>query len=113
MIGEILIRIFFSEEAMGKQVQGTKLSLAIADFTTTMFKRSRAGLNIIMELFLKENVTKVNFTKEDKRLETLIDDIRVIILEIIQKRLNEPDHTERDFIQDYITQMKEVDAKIA
>lgn len=43
MIGEILVRIFFSEEAMGKYVNGKKLSLALADFTTDMFKRSRTG----------------------------------------------------------------------
>jgi len=48
MIGEILIRIFFSEEALNKIVKGKKLSLRIADFTTDMFKRSRTGLNIFM-----------------------------------------------------------------
>lgn len=38
---------------MGKYVQGKKLSLALAEFTTDMFKRSRTGENIIMELFFK------------------------------------------------------------
>ncbi len=38
---------------MGKYVHGRKLPLALADFTTDMFKRSRTGQNIIMELFFK------------------------------------------------------------
>jgi hypothetical protein len=53
---------------MNKTVQGKKLSLALADFTTDMFKQSRTGQNIIMELFFKENVTKINFSGEDKKL---------------------------------------------
>jgi hypothetical protein len=43
----------------------------------------------------------------------LIDDIREIIFQIIDNRINNPDSPERDFIYDYISQMKEVDAKIA
>jgi hypothetical protein len=43
----------------------------------------------------------------------LIDDIREIIFQIIDGRINNPDSPERDFIYDYISQMKEVDAKIA
>lgn len=66
MIGEILVRIFFTEEALGKYVHSKKLSLALADFTTDIFKRSRTGQNIIMELFFKESVTKYNFSKADK-----------------------------------------------
>jgi hypothetical protein len=46
---------------MGRYVEGKKLSLALAEFTTDMFKRSRTGKNIIMELFFKENVIKINF----------------------------------------------------
>jgi hypothetical protein len=48
MIGEILIRIFFSEEALNKIVKGKKLSIAIADYTAEMYNRSRTGLNIFM-----------------------------------------------------------------
>jgi hypothetical protein len=74
---------------MNKTVRGRKLSLALADFTTDMFKQSRSGQNIIMELFFKEYVTKVNFSKEDKELEKLIDDIRVILFGIIEDRLKD------------------------
>ena len=68
MIGEILVRIFFSQEAVDKKIRGRSLSLALADLTTTMFHRSRTGQNIIMELFFGESVTKYNFNKEDKEL---------------------------------------------
>lgn len=83
MIGEILVRIFFSEEAVHKKVHGMSFSLALAEFTTTMFHRSRTGQNIIMELFLGEAVTRFNFTKADKKLEDLIKEIRVVINDIL------------------------------
>lgn len=55
----------------------------------------------------------MNFTSEDKKLEKQIDDIRVILFEIVEQRLRDEKNTEQDFIHDYITQMKEIDAKIA
>lgn len=54
----------------------------------------------------------MNFTGEDKKLENLIDDIRVIIFEIVEDRMNDTNNTEDDFIDDYIRQMREIDAKI-
>lgn len=55
----------------------------------------------------------MNFTSEDKKLEKQIDDIRVILFEIVEQRLRDEKNTEEDFIHDYVTQMKEIDAKIA
>lgn len=112
MIGEILVRIFFSEEAVHKKVHGMSLSLALAEFTTTMFHRSRTGQNIILELFLGESVTRYNFSKEDKKLASLITDIRVVIDEILEERMKKENDEERDFIYDYLSQMREIDAKI-
>ena len=106
MIGEILVRIFFSEEAVHKKVHGMSLSLALAEFTTTMFHRSRTGQNIIFELFLGEAVTRYNFSKEDKKLKDLIQDIRVVLNEILDERINRVDDPERDFIYDYVKQMR-------
>ena len=63
-------------------------SIALAEFTTTMFHRSRSAQNIILELFLGETVTRINFTKKDKELEQLITDIRIIINEILEQRIN-------------------------
>ena len=83
MIGEILVRIFFSEEAVNKRVHNMSFSIALAEFTTTMFHRSRSAQNIIFELFLGEAVTRFNFTKKDKELEQFITDIRVIVDEIL------------------------------
>ena len=112
MIGEILVRIFFSEEAVHKKVHGMSFSLALAEFTTTMFHRSRTGQNIIMELFLGEAVTRFNFTKADKKLEELITDIRVVINEILEERMAKEDDQDKDFIYNYLQRMREVEAEI-
>lgn len=55
---------------------------------------------------------KYNFDKEDKRLEKMIKEIRTILLEIIDERIARENDEERDFIYDYISQMKEINAKI-
>lgn len=60
------MRIFFSEESIHKKVGSKSLSIALADFTTTMFNRSRSGLNVLFSLLFGENVTRMNFTAEDK-----------------------------------------------
>lgn len=66
-----------------------------------------------MQLFFKENVVKMNFSSEDRKLEKQIDNIRTILFQIVEQRLRDEKNTEEDFIHDYITQMKEIDAKIA
>ena len=63
-------------------------------------------------MFLGENVIKYNFDKEDQRLYELITEIRSIIFEIIDNRINKENDEERDFIYDYIRQMKEIDNNI-
>jgi hypothetical protein len=70
------VRIFFSEEAVTKKVKNIPLSIALADFTTTMFDRSRSGANILLSLFFGESVRKMNFTSKDKDLENMLDNIR-------------------------------------
>lgn len=79
MVGSILVRIFFSETGQDKIVYGKNLSVALAEFTISMFNRSRTAQNILLELFLGPTVTKINFTKEDKKLEEFIDEIRKIV----------------------------------
>lgn len=77
-----------------------------------MFERSRTGQNVLLSLFFGESVIKYNFDKEDKRLEKMIKEIRTILLEIIDERIARENDEERDFIYDYISQMKEINAKI-
>lgn len=54
----------------------------------------------------------MNFSSEDRKLEKQIDNIRTILFQIVEQRLRDEKNTEEDFIHDYITQMKEIDAKI-
>lgn len=68
MIGAILVRIFFSAEAAGKTIMGKDVSVALTEYTATMFKRSRTGQNIFFEMFLGERVARLNFSKGDKEL---------------------------------------------
>ena len=51
LIGDILIRIFFSEEGAHKKVGNLPLSIALAEFTVNVFDRSRTGANILFSLF--------------------------------------------------------------
>jgi hypothetical protein len=51
LIGDILIRIFFSEEGAKKYIGNKPLSIALAEFTVDMFDRSRTGTNIFFSLF--------------------------------------------------------------
>lgn len=108
MIGSILVRIFFSQTGNDKIVYGKNLSVALAEFTIQMFNRSRTAQNIIFELFLGKKVTKINFTKEDKKLEDFINEIRKIINEILDARFAMKDEEqEKDLIYDYIMAMRE------
>ena len=63
LIGEILVRIFFSEEGAKKKVGSKPLSIALAEFTVCMFERSRSGTNILFNLFFGEKVKDINFGK--------------------------------------------------
>lgn len=54
----------------------------------------------------------MNFTKEDKELEKQIIEIRKIIHEILKERLSREKDEEMDFINHYITMMREIDALI-
>jgi hypothetical protein len=51
LIGEILVRIFFSEEGAKKKLGDTPLSIALAEMSVSMFDRSRSGANILFNLF--------------------------------------------------------------
>ena len=113
LIGSILVRIFFSETGNDKIVFGKNLSVALAEFTIQMFNRSRTAQNIIFELFLGKKVTKINFTKEDQKLEDFINEIRKIINEILDVRFAmTDDQQEKDLIYDYIVAMRETDNQI-
>ncbi len=59
----MLVRIFFSEEAIHKKVNNLSLSKALTYFTTTMYNRSRTGQNVLFSLFFGERVRSMNFTK--------------------------------------------------
>lgn len=55
----------------------------------------------------------MNFTSKDKDLENMLDNIREIILEILDSRLALEDDPEKDFIQHYIEEMRKMDKAIA
>lgn len=76
LIGDILIRIFFSEEGAKKKVGDSPLSIALTEFTVTMFDRSRTGTNILFSLFFGEKVKDMNFSKKDKELQSILTVIR-------------------------------------
>lgn len=76
LIGDILVRIFFSEEGAKKKIGDTPLSIALAEFTVNVFDRSRAGPNILFSLFFGEKVKDMNFSKEDRELQILLGQIR-------------------------------------
>lgn len=76
LIGDILVRIFFSEAGAKKKVGNTPLSIALAEFTVTMFDRSRTGPNILFSLFFGEKVKDMNFSSKDKELQTSLVEIR-------------------------------------
>ena len=66
LIGDILVRIFFSEEGAKKKIGDTPLSIALAEWTVSLFERSRAGPNILFSLFFGEKVKEMNFCKADR-----------------------------------------------
>lgn len=72
LIGEILIRIFFSEEGTKKFIRNKPLSIALAEFTVDMFDRSRTGTNILFSLFFGEKVRDMNFSQKDRDLKKLL-----------------------------------------
>lgn len=113
LIGEILVRIIFSEEAISKKVNGVPLSIALAEATVAIFDRSRSASNLLWSVFLGENVASINFTKTDRHLYETILAVREIINELLESRLNKKDTSEKDFIQVYIDQMRENDRLIA
>lgn len=113
LIGDILVRIFFSEEGAKKKIGNTPLSIALAEFTVNVFDRSRAGPNILFSLFFGEKVKDMNFCKEDRELQVLLGQIREKIDEILDPRLALEDDPEKDFIQHYIAEKKKTDKLIA
>lgn len=68
IIGEILVRTFFSNEITQKQVNGKNLSLALADFSSFNFYNSRSPVNLLMILLFGTKARNINFTKSDKEL---------------------------------------------
>jgi hypothetical protein len=68
IIGEILVRTFFSNEITQKQVNGKNLSLALADFTSNNFYQSRNPVNLLTILLFGTKARQINFVKSDKDL---------------------------------------------
>ena len=66
IIGDALVRTFFSEEAANKTVLGKSMSLALADVTSSMFQQSRSGVNVFTNLIFGERARRTNFLKKDK-----------------------------------------------
>lgn len=87
LIGEILVSIIFTEEAIDKKVNGCPLAIALAVATVNMFDRSRSGPNLFWSLFFGEKVATINLSKKDKDLYDLYMEIRKIINEILDSRL--------------------------
>lgn len=113
LIGEILVRIFFSEQGAKKKVGNSPLSIALAEFTVGVFDRSRTGANILFNLFFGEKVKDMNFSKKDSDLQNMLAEIRVKIGEILDKRMALEDDPEKDFIQHYIDEQRKTDKLIA
>jgi hypothetical protein len=55
------------------------LSMALIEFMTNMFERSRTGSNILLSLLFGEAVRNTNFTSKDQKLEKMLMEIREII----------------------------------
>lgn len=66
IIGDALVRTFFSEQAAQKTVCGKSMTLALADVTASMFQQSRTGINVLTNLIFGEKARRTNFLKKDK-----------------------------------------------
>lgn len=113
LIGDILVRILFSEGEMNRKVNGVPLAIVLAKATVATFDRSRSGSNLFWSLFLGENVCSINFSKTDKEFYNTIMEIRSILNDLLESRMKSEDTSEKDFIQVYLDQMRENDRLIA
>ena len=52
-----------------------------------MFDRARSGVNLLTSMLFGEKARRTNFSKNDKRLEDLVDDIRKTLFSIIDERI--------------------------
>jgi cytochrome P450 len=99
------VRTFFSNDIAQKQVNGKNLSLALADFSSFNFYRSRSGLNLLMIMLFGEKARMINFTEGDRQLEKTIQEIRRVVFEIIEERINGKGKDQQDFMNLYINEM--------
>lgn len=81
------MRTFFTNDIAQKQVNGKNLSLALADFSSFNFYRSRSGLNLLMIMLFGEKARRINFSAQDKELEKTIQEVRKVVFEIIEERI--------------------------
>jgi hypothetical protein len=95
------VRTFFSNDIAQKQVNGKNLSLALADFSSFNFYRSRSGLNLLMIMLFGEKARMINFTEGDRQLEKTIQEIRRVVFEIIEERINGKGKDQQDFMNLY------------
>ena len=68
LIGEILLKAFFSENALKFKAAGRPLTTALADFSSQMFDRARSGVNLLTSLLFGAKARKMNFSKSDREL---------------------------------------------
>ena len=87
IIGEILVRTFFSNEITQKKVNGKNLSLALAEFSSNNFYTSRAPANLLAILLFGMKARTINFTRNDKESLRTLDEIRKVVFGIIEERI--------------------------
>lgn len=87
LIGEILVRTFFSNEIADIQVKGHNLSLALAEFSSMVFFRSRSPSNLFAYLLFGDKARSINFVAKDKELYSLLTDIRKVLFKLVDDRL--------------------------
>lgn len=106
IIGEILVRTFFSNEITQRQVNGKNLSLALADFSSFNFYNSRSPVNLLMILLFGTKARRINFVKSDHELLRTLDEIRKVVFGIIEERIAGKGRGEKDFMNLYIDEME-------
>ena len=99
------MRTFFSNEIADIQVKGHNLSLALAEFSSMVFFRSRNSTNLFTYMLFGDRVRSINFGPKDKELYELLIDIRKVLLELVDERVKNPTNS-FDFLELYTTEMK-------
>lgn len=103
IVGESIVRAFFGTNFVDQKINGVPLSMALAEFTTEMFTRSRTFFNFLATSIIGELATKIDFTPADSRFKAKGIAIRKYVTKVIEERLQKPrTNDEPDFLQIYV-----------